>query len=65
MTTILVIDDNDDTRSLVAFLLRQHGYNVVLADDGINGLDQADATPPDLILMDLAMPVLDGWVTTI
>ena len=62
--TILVIEDYSDTRQLMSSLLRAHGYKVVEASDGREGLIQANRVTPDLVLMDLAMPELDGVEAT-
>jgi CheY-like chemotaxis protein len=62
--TVLVIEDYADSRSLLSSLLRAKGYKVVEASDGQEGLLQANRVTPDLILMDLAMPVLDGVEAT-
>jgi two-component system cell cycle response regulator DivK len=61
--TILVIEDYSDTRELLSGLLRQKGYNVIEAEDGLEGLLKATANHPDLIIMDLALPEMDGVET--
>ena len=61
---ILVIEDYSDSRTLLSSLLRAKGYKVVEARDGKEGLLQANRVTPDLILMDLAMPEMDGVVAT-
>ena len=58
--TILVIEDYSDTREVLTALLRSHGYNVVEAEDGIEGILKAGWLYPDLILMDLSLPEMDG-----
>lgn len=58
--TILIIEDYSDTRELLCTLLRNHGYNVVEAEDGIEGVLKAGWLYPDLILMDLSLPEMDG-----
>jgi CheY-like chemotaxis protein len=58
--TILVIEDYSDTRELLSALLQSHGYNVVEAEDGIEGVLKAGWLYPDLILMDLSLPEMDG-----
>lgn len=58
--TILVIEDYSDTRELLAALLQSKGYNVVEAEDGIEGVLKAGWLYPDLILMDLSLPEMDG-----
>jgi CheY-like chemotaxis protein len=61
---ILVIEDYTDSRTLLSSLLRAKGYKVVEARDGKEGLLQANRVTPDLILMDLAMPEMDGVEAT-
>jgi CheY-like chemotaxis protein len=62
--TILVVDDNHDNRTIIAQMLRISGYHTICATDGLHALDVAATAMPDLILMDLAMPKLDGWGAT-
>ena len=59
--TILIADDHDDNRELLQFLLTGAGYQVRAAADGNECLALARQQPPDLILMDLSMPGMDGW----
>jgi CheY-like chemotaxis protein len=59
-TTILLIEDYSDTRELLSALLRREGYNVIEAEDGVEGLLKAGWVYPDLILMDLSLPEMDG-----
>src|SRR5688572_16431777 len=59
--TILIADDHDDNRELLQLLLMSAGYQVQEARDGSECLTMARREPPDLIVMDLSMPVLDGW----
>jgi CheY-like chemotaxis protein len=63
-STILVVDDYMDNRVLLSAWLRAKGYKVVEAQDGKEGVLQANRSHPDLILMDLAMPELDGIEAT-
>jgi len=58
--TILVIEDYSDTRELLSVLLRRRGYNVIEAEDGVEGLLKAGWVYPDLIVMDLSLPEMDG-----
>jgi CheY-like chemotaxis protein len=58
---ILVVDDSEDIRVLLGQLLEKAGYRVVLAEDGQASLTQAKLYHPDLILMDLSLPDIDGW----
>jgi two-component system cell cycle response regulator DivK len=62
--TILLIEDYSDTREMIAMLLRRKGYNVVEAEDGLEGVLKAAWENPDLILMDLALPEMDGVEAT-
>lgn len=59
-STILIIEDYSDTRELLSTLLRNNGYNVAEAEDGIEGILKAGWLYPDLILMDLSLPEMDG-----
>lgn len=63
-STILVVDDYPDNRALLSAWLRAKGFKVVEAEDGKEGVLQANRSHPDLILMDLAMPELDGVEAT-
>jgi len=63
-STILVVDDYSDNRTLLSAWLRAKGFKVVEAEDGKEGVRQANRAQPDLILMDLAMPELDGVEAT-
>lgn len=58
---VLVADDDFDTREMLAAALELWGYRVLLADDGVATLAETRASAPDLILLDLLMPELDGW----
>ena len=58
---ILVVDDSEDMRDLLQRLLERAGYRVVLAEDGQASLTQAKLHHPNLILMDLSLPDIDGW----
>ncbi|QOT81497.1 response regulator [Cupriavidus basilensis] len=60
MTRILVVDDHPSDRSLLADFLGQQGFRVYMASDGLDGVNKARASRPDLILMDIAMPRCDG-----
>lgn len=59
---ILVVEDNMDNYELVRFILERAGYDVFLAVNGRDGVDAARFQKPDLILMDLRMPEMDGWL---
>lgn len=58
---ILIADDYDDNRELLRLMLLPEGYRVREARDGRECVEQALAHPPDLLLVDLSMPILDGW----
>ncbi len=58
---ILVVDDDRDLQTLVAFVLESEGYQVETASDGQQGLDMVERGMPALILLDMKMPVMDGW----
>lgn len=62
--TILVVEDYDDTRELMCFLLEREGYRVLEAQDGAKAFETVKRELPDLILMDLSLPVLDGITAT-
>jgi CheY-like chemotaxis protein len=61
MPLILIVDDNDEHRSMYTTFLRLAGFRVIGAPDGFTGISRAHAMRPDVILMDLYMPGLDGW----
>jgi CheY-like chemotaxis protein len=61
---ILYIEDNFDNRILIKRVLEAEGYTVIEADDGVTGIDVAKITNPDLILMDINLPDLDGYECT-
>ena len=61
---ILVVEDNMDNYQLVRFILERAGYDVFLAVNGRDGVDAARLQRPDLILMDLGLPEMDGWIAT-
>lgn len=59
--TVLVVDDERDLLEMIAFVLWQEGYRVARATDGRDALDTVERAMPDLILLDMKMPVVDGW----
>ena len=61
---ILVVDDNQDSRELVVKILKNRGYQMIEAVDGEEALEKAIAENPDLILMDISLPKLDGYEVT-
>jgi CheY-like chemotaxis protein len=62
--TIMVVDDDEDIRYMMRILLEEDGYRVLEAENGQRALEIAQSGRPDLILMDLSMPVLDGFAAT-
>ena len=64
MATILIVEDNEPSRDVLARRLERRGYDVVAAVDGHNGISVAESILPDLILMDLGLPGIDGWEAT-
>jgi len=64
MTTILIVEDNEMNRDMLSRRLERKGYEVLIAVDGEKGLEVARANRPDLILMDMSLPVVDGWEAT-
>jgi CheY-like chemotaxis protein len=58
---VLLVEDNEDNFDLVSFLLQRGGYEVLAAYDGKQGLDMVYSEHPDLVLMDLSLPEIDGW----
>ncbi len=61
---ILYVEDNDDNIYMLERRLKRAGFTVIIARDGADGVAQAGSEQPDLILMDLSLPVLDGWEAT-
>ena len=64
MHTILLVEDNEMNRDMLSRRLERKGYTVLIAVDGQQAVDMAAGTPHDLILMDMSLPVLDGWEAT-
>jgi CheY-like chemotaxis protein len=64
MLTILLVEDNDMNRDMIAQYLGHYGYEVVTAREGSAAVELARTATPDLILMDISLPVLDGWEAT-
>lgn len=64
MAKILLVEDNDDNRDMLSRRLARKGYEVVCAVDGGQGVHMAQTETPDLVLMDMSLPVLDGWEAT-
>ncbi len=64
MRRILLVEDNEMNRDMLSRRLVKRGYEVEVALNGQEGVDQARQTKPDLVLMDMSLPVKDGWVAT-
>ena len=64
MTKILLVEDNEMNRDMLSRRLARKGYEVAIAIDGQQGIEMARSETPDLILMDMSLPVVDGWEAT-
>jgi CheY-like chemotaxis protein len=64
MTKILLVEDNEMNRDMLSRRLIRKGYEVIMALDGRQAVEMAAAETPDLILMDMSLPVVDGWEAT-
>ena len=64
MPKILLVEDNEMNRDMLSRRLQRKGYQVVLAVDGRSGVEMTQTQAPDLVLMDMSLPVLDGWEAT-
>jgi two-component system cell cycle response regulator DivK len=64
MSKLLLIEDNEMNRNMLSRRLQRKGYEVIIAVDGVEGLEMARNESPDLILMDMSLPLLDGWEAT-
>ena len=64
MSKILLVEDNEMNRDMLSRRLLRRGYEVLLALDGESGISMAQSEAPDLILMDMSLPILDGWEAT-
>ena len=64
MAKILIVEDNEMNRDMLSRRLERRGFTIVMAVAGQQGVDQARAERPDLILMDMSLPVMDGWAAT-
>jgi two-component system cell cycle response regulator DivK len=64
MQKILLVEDNEMNRDMLSRRLIRNGYEVITAVDGQQGIDMAVSERPDLILMDMSLPVIDGWEAT-
>tara|TARA_Y100000996_G_scaffold411436_1_gene395579 strand:+ start:919 stop:1284 length:366 start_codon:yes stop_codon:yes gene_type:complete len=64
MSKILIVEDNEMNRDMLSRRLMRKGFEIVMAEDGQKGVDMSKSENPDLILMDLSLPVMDGWEAT-
>jgi two-component system cell cycle response regulator DivK len=64
MARILLVEDNEMNRDMLSRRLQRRGYEVITAEDGEKGVEAATSAQPDVILMDMNLPVLDGWDAT-
>jgi len=64
LTRLLIVEDNEMNRDMLCRRLARRGYEVLVACDGIQGIEVARNQQPDLILMDLSLPEMDGWTAT-
>ena len=64
MTKILYVEDNADNIYMLTRRLKKKGFDIIIAGDGQEGIDKAIDESPDLILMDLSLPTMDGWTAT-
>jgi two-component system, cell cycle response regulator DivK len=64
MAKILIVEDNEMNRDMLSRRLIRRGYEIVMAVDGEEGIAAAKAENPDLILMDMSLPIIDGWEAT-
>lgn len=64
MSRLLLVEDNDMNRDMLSRRLQRRGFEVLIAVDGEEGIQVARSERPDLILMDMSLPLLDGWETT-
>ena len=64
MTKVLLVEDNEMNRDMLSRRLIRRGFQVVFAMDGQQGVDLARSEQPDIILMDMSLPIMDGWDAT-
>jgi CheY-like chemotaxis protein len=61
---VLLVEDNEENRDMLARRLARRGWHAIIATDGLQGVDLASSEHPDLVLMDMSLPGLDGWEAT-
>ena len=64
MTKVLIVEDNEMNRDMLSRRLQRKGYDIEIAVDGQAGVDAAIAGKPDIVLMDMSLPIMDGWEAT-
>ena len=64
MATVLIVEDNEMNRDMLSRRLERRGFVIRIAVDGAEGVEMATADIPDLVLMDMSLPVMDGWEAT-
>jgi two-component system, cell cycle response regulator DivK len=64
MAKILIVEDNEMNRDMLSRRLTRKGYDIIIAVDGEEGIQKALTEKPDLILMDMSLPIIDGWTAT-
>lgn len=64
MSKLLLVEDNEMNRDMLSRRLQRKGHEVIIAVDGVEGVKLAQSQDPDLILMDMSLPILDGWQAT-
>ncbi len=64
MPKLLLVEDNDVNRDMLSRRLIRHGFEIEIAIDGAQGLAMAQSIAPDLVLMDMSLPIIDGWEAT-
>jgi len=64
MTKILLVEDNEMNRDMLSRRLERKGFELIMAKDGGEGVELTESSMPDLVLMDMSLPVLDGWEAT-
>jgi CheY-like chemotaxis protein len=64
MPKVLLVEDNEMNRDMLSRRLVRSGYEVIIAEDGAGGVAMAESDKPDLVLMDMSLPVIDGWEAT-
>ena len=64
MTRILIVEDNEMNRDMLSRRLKRKGFEIEVAVDGQQGVEMATASMPDIVLMDMSLPIMDGWAAT-